>query len=148
MLKRLLRRDVLSGSLLIVFSFLLWFQALSFPKLENGYPGPALFPQLIACCLGMLGVYLVARSVFSKVTLSPDSNKASRGKVLRLFTGIILVATYPLFVHHIHFIPIMAGLIFFFGVILNNKPWKAMLTAVLSAGLIYALFTQLLGVPL
>jgi len=148
MLKRLLRRDVLSGSLLIVFSLLLWFQTLSFPELDNGYPGPALFPQLIACGLGLLGAYLVARSVFSKVTFTPGSNKSSRGKVLRLFTGIILVATYPLFVHHVHFIPIMAGLIFFFGIILNNKPWKAMLTAVLSAGLIYALFTQLLGVPL
>ena len=145
---RLFRRDVFSGSILIVFSLLLWFQTLSFPELENGYPGPALFPQLIAGCLGILGAYLVARSVFSKTSLRPDANKSSRGKVLRLFTGIILVATYPLFVHHIHFIPIMAGLIFFFGVILNNKPWKAMLTAVFSAGLIYALFTKLLGVPL
>ncbi|MBX2820233.1 MAG: tripartite tricarboxylate transporter TctB family protein [Rhodothermaceae bacterium] len=148
MLKRLFIRDVLSGSLLIVLSLLLWVRTLSFPELENGYPGPALFPQLIAFCLGILGAYLVVRSVASKNTLSPSSRPSSKGRVLRLFTGIILVATYPLFVHHIHFIPIMAGLIFFFGIILNNKPWKAMLTAVLSAGLIYALFTQLLGVPL
>ena len=148
MLKRFFRRDAVSGSLLIVLSLLLWLQTLSFPKLENGYPGPALFPQLIACCLGMLGAYLVARSIVSKNTFSPSPQKSSKGKVLRLFTGIILVATYPLLVHHIHFIPIMAGLIFLFGIILNNKPWKAMLTAVLSAGLIYALFTQLLGVPL
>ena len=148
--KRLgLNRDLLSGIILIAFSTFLWLQTTSFPQLEDGYPGPALFPQLIAISLSLLGVYLCVKAVMSrKRTASPRSNEPSKGMVLRFLTGIVLVSTYPLLVNHIHFIPAMAGLILFFGLILNNTPWKAMLTAVLSAGLIYALFTQLLGVPL
>ena len=142
-------RDLISGILLIGFSIFLWIQTTAFPQLDDGYPGPALFPQLIAFLLGLLGFYLFAKSILHTSNAStPDVKHATRGRVLRFFTGIILVSTYPLLVNYVHFVPIMAGLILFFGLLLNNKPWKAMLTAVLSAGIIYALFTQLLGVPL
>ena len=142
-----IKRDTLSGTLLIALSVFLWFQTISFPQLDDGHPGPALFPQLIAILLGLLGTYLLIKSLRTNPTPA-TSQTLSTGRILRFFTGVTLVVTYPLLVTHVHFIPAMAVLILFFGLILNNKPWKAMLTAVLSAGLMYALFTQLLGVPL
>lgn len=149
MRKRLVQRDVFSGLFFVALSGVLWSLTSTFPQLENGYPGPALFPQIIAVLLGILGVYLGSRAILSKnSSFKTAPKKASEGKIVRLATGILLVSAYPFLVNHVHFIPAMAGLILFFGLILNNKPWQAMLTAVLSAGLIYALFTQLLGVPL
>lgn len=149
MRRKVIQRDVISGLFFVVFSGFLWSLTTTFPQLDNGYPGPALFPQLIAVLLGVLGIYLGIRAILLKHPSSKStSNNEPKGKVLRLLTGIFLVSTYPLLVNHVHFIPAMAGLILFFGLILKNKPWQAMLTAVLSAGLIYALFTRLLGVPL
>ena len=149
MRKHLLQRDVLSGLLLIIFSVLLWTETTTFPQLNDGYPGPSLFPQIIALLLGLVGTYLAIKSILNRKPRNVSGPyRPPVGKIIRLITGVLLVSTYPFLVHHVHFIPIMAGLILCFGIILKNKPWQAMLTAVLSAGIIYALFTQLLGVPL
>ena len=143
------KRDLFSGLILMAIAASLWSITMTFPTLNDGYPGPALFPQIIAILLGLLGLYLCLASILSKQTAHPSSElDQQKGRLTLFFGGILLVVIFPLLIDHVHFIVIMGGFILFFGLILQNPLWKAILTALLSAVLIYAMFTQLLGVPL
>ncbi len=136
--------------LLIGVSILVWWQTSAFPKLDDGYPGPALFPQIIALCLALAGLYLSVKGFKVKATSKPRkiSVKSAFAGLTRLFIGLALAASYPILIQFTHFIPVMACLILFVALLLKNAAWHALLMSVLSAALIYGLFTQLLSVPL
>lgn len=148
--KLILRRDTVSGVLLLGLSLWIAWQSSSFPQLENGYPGPALFPQIIAMSLACAGIFIIFRQARSKsvepVKSLNISSKLAGG--LRLFAGLALAVSYPFLIEFAHFIPVMAMLIMFVGLLLKNAAWHALFMSVLSAALIYGLFTQLLKVPL
>ncbi len=142
-------RDITSGLLLMGLSLWVWWQSASFPQLDDGYPGPSLFPRAIAICIGIAGAVLLMKRAFGKSTSNRTAARnLNVAGVLRLLAGLALAATYPLLIQYTHFIPIMAMVILFVGLLLKNQAWNALLMSVLSAALIYALFTQLLGVPL
>ena len=149
MQKTIIHRDTVSGITLIAISAWVWWQASAFPQLDDGYPGPSLFPQLIACALAASGAYLAFKQLRSpskpKKKTSPRSTLAGGA---RLFAGLSLAALYPILIQFTHFIPVMALLILFVALLLKNAAWHALLMSILSAALIYSLFTQLLNVPL
>ena len=144
-----IHRDAFSGVLLMGLSLWVWWYSRGFPQLDNGYPGPSLFPVLIACSIGLAGLWLTFRGLRKPRTArkTRPGRKALSG-LARLLTGIALAALYPVLIQYTHFIPVMAFLILFVALLLKNAAWHAMLMAILSASLIYALFTQLLNVPL
>ena len=143
------RNDLLSGLILIALSGVLWVMTSSFPELDNGYPGPALFPRIIAVALGLAGTVMWGRSM-RPYRRTPSSETANQlpawPPLLRMGIGIAAIASYPLLIQYVHFVPVMAGLILLFGILLQAALWKAAATAVVSAGLIYGLFTYLLGI--
>lgn len=144
-----IHRDTFSGVLLVGLSlWVLWYSR-GFPQLDNGYPGPALFPVLIAGAIGVAGLWLFYRGIGkrSKPRKPRPSTHALAG-AFRLVTGLALAALYPVLIQYTHFIPLMAFLILFVALLLKHSAWHAMLMAILSASLIYGLFTQLLNVPL
>ncbi len=147
-------RDITSGLLLIGLSLWVWWQSAAFPQLDDGYPGPSLFPRAIAICIGIAGAVLLLKRAFGRSTTNKTATNRSTSRrlsiagLLRLLAGLALAATYPLLIQYTHFIPIMAMVILFVGLLLKNEAWHALLMSVLSAALIYALFTQLLSVPL
>ena len=145
-----LHRDTISGLLLVTLSIGIWWQSASFPPQENGYPGPALFPQVIAFGLACAGIVLVLKRSRSKPDLSKKriSLTSSLSGVMRLSAGLGLAVLYPMLIQYTHFIPLMAMLILFVGLLLKNPAWHALFMSILSAALIYGLFTQLLSVPL
>lgn len=146
----MLNSNTISGLILLSISGWTWWQASSFPVLDDGYPGPALFPQVIAVSLALAGLYLVLKKTeFSKTTSTTKPARSGRlAGAGRLFVGLALTALYPILIQFTHFIPLMAMLIFFVALLLKNPAWHALLMSVLSAALIYGLFTQLLSVPL
>ena len=144
----LLHRDFLSGVLLLVLCATIWMLSHEFPRPDNGYPGAALFPRVVGGALGIMGLWLIIKTFRTRKASSRNPIKEAMGGMLRLAVAIGIVSTYPLLMHHTHFIPAMAILILVFGFLLKNKAWHAVVTASLSAILMYALFTRLLGVPI
>jgi putative tricarboxylic transport membrane protein len=140
--------DALSGVALIALSLWLWFYTASFPELDEGYPGPALFPRIIALGLGCAGLILLVQALRSRAKTSPGKRTLHYAGIARFAAGIGLVFAYPFFIEQIHFIPVMAVLIFVYGLLLRSPHWHALAISILGAALIYALFTSLLGVPL
>ncbi len=146
-----IQRDTLSGVLLIGLGVWIWWQSASFPQLENGYPGPSLFPQTIAIGLACAGVFIALRRTKSNGRTVEKVSKSIPSRfsgLLRLSAGLGLAVLYPVLIQYTHFIPVMAMLICFVGLLLKNAAWHALFMSILSAALIYALFTQLLSVPL
>lgn len=148
--KLILRRDTISGMLLLGLSLWVAWKAGTFPQLESGYPGPALFPQIIAISLACAGIFIILRQAKRK-TVDPGKSFKISSKLagsLRLMAGLMLAILYPFLIEYTHFIPVMAMLIMFVGLLLKNAAWHALFMSILSAALIYGLFTQLLKVPL
>ena len=149
MRQRALHSDSLSGFLLIGLSLWIWWYSRGFPQLDNGYPGPSLFPIAIAGSLGVAGLWLMYRGFrIPKRTNAKQPTSKKLSGAIRLITGLSLAALYPVLITYTHFIPLMAFFILFIALLMKNAAWHAMLMAILSASLIYALFTQLMNVPL
>jgi putative tricarboxylic transport membrane protein len=55
--------DTAIGLVLIVFSISVLLHTRTFPSLEEGYPGPALFPNVLAVLLIIAGLTLTAQGV-------------------------------------------------------------------------------------
>ena len=145
-----IHKDTVSGLLLVGLSIWIVWQSAAFPEQDNGYPGPALFPQVIAFGLGCAGVFIMFKQWRSKVGSSGKNTTltSTLSGALRLTIGMGLAVSYPILIQYTHFIPLMALLILFVALLLKNAAWHALLMSILSAALIYGLFTQLLSVPL
>ena len=155
-------RDLLSGILLMAISLIVYIQSLSFPLLPEGYPGPSLFPQILALSLGLMGVGLLIVG-FRKPKAQPPS---APQKVIpssgwgRILGGMAAIALYPLSYPYIAplqsslglaFNPMLGlmGLSLFILTLITKVPLRtAILVSITAPLLVYLIFTQFLGVAI
>jgi putative tricarboxylic transport membrane protein len=79
------------GSMAIVFGLWVIWYARGFPKLEKGYPGPSLFPIVLAVLFIAAGIVLVFQDVRSKAKiLKFDVSDLTRTHIINI--GLILAA--------------------------------------------------------
>lgn len=138
--------NLISGILLIILAILLWWQSESYPVLDEGYPGPNLFPRIIAIGLGLIGMVLL----FSNFKKKPDHafsdlDLRSAG-VLRPLLAVILVIAFPYLSPLIGFPSTLLIVTILMGFVFQLKWWKAVVTGVITVGFVYLIFSQLLGV--
>lgn len=142
-------KNLIAGVLLAGLGLWIWIYTGTFPSLQEGHPGPALFPRIIAVGLALSGLGLVASCLQRRVQLRRAARPGlSWTGLARLLLGLGLVALYPLAQAGVGFIPAVAVLSFVVAYTLKARPFVAALTALLSALLLYGTFTGLLGVPL
>ena len=55
--------DTAIGVFLIIFACAVLVHVQSFPKLDNGYPGPALFPSVLAVLFVLCGIGLIIQGI-------------------------------------------------------------------------------------
>ena len=142
--------DQMSGILFLLFGIIIWIYTRNFPDLEEGYPGPALFPRLIGSGFILGGIILVITPfISSKVT--DDSDEKSHFSLLnlgKLVIGLFITGLYPFIQPYLGFIGSISLIGFAIGFLLKVKPWLAALVALSCTLIVYFLFTYLLGVPL
>ncbi len=140
--------NFISSILLIILAALLWWQSGSFPSLDEGYPGPNLFPRIIAIGLGLIGLILFF-SNFRMKTESDFSNlKLESVSLWRPIVVVLIVIVFPFLSPLIGF-PISLLLVtIVVGLVFQLKWWKAVLTGGITVGIVYLVFSQLLGVLL
>ena len=142
--------NLIAGSLMTGFGMWIWIYTGTFPELQEGYPGPALFPRIIAIGLVFSGLGFVGGGLRRIATIRqalPLPRPAWPG-LIRLALGIGLLALYPLMQGWLGFIPTISILSFFVAIVLKARLIVAAITALLSTFALYGLFTGLLGVPL
>lgn len=144
-------RDLISASVLLLLAGWIWYHSGRFPDLQEGYPGPKLFPRIIALGLGGIGLVLALGQFgrkASKTELTPAKETASEKSPLRLGIGILCIAAFPLISPLIGFIPALLLTGALIGLTLQVVWWRSIITAAITVGLIYLIFSELLNVPL
>ncbi len=131
----------LPGLLIAALGVAIWLFSVPFPQLENGYPGPALFPRAIAT-----GMVLAATWMIVRPEQRPIRKSAQRGTWYRPVVAIMLVLA---------FIPAygLAGPAVAVGIIVSSiaillhvRILIALSTGIITAGVVHLVFVLLLGV--
>ena len=137
------------GLFLILFAAVVLWHVQSFPSLDNGYPGPALFPSVLAVLFIICGIGLIIQGVRQREKLLKfDTGTLKLSGLLNILFVLGMIVCYI-------FLAQFAGfLIFSFLVLLILMKWlkvKTLASILMSAGVtlvIYLLFAKVLLVPL
>ena len=137
------------GLFLILFAAVVLWHVQSFPSLDNGYPGPALFPSVLAVLFILCGIGLIIQGVRQREKLLKlDTGTLRLSGSLNIFFVLGTIVCYILLAETIGF------LIFSFMVLLILMKWlkvKTLSSIAMSIGVtlvIYLLFAKVLLVPL
>jgi len=137
------------GLVLIIFSTVVLWHVQSFPSLDNGYPGPALFPSVLAVLFILCGIGLIIQGIRQREKLLKfDTGTLTLSGLLNIFFVLATIVCYIFLAETIGF------LIFSFMVLLILMKWlkvKMLSSIVMSMGVtlvIYLLFAKILLVPL
>lgn len=140
------RTDAFAGAALLAFGVAVWVYAGTFPELDDGHPGPALFPRVIGFGLALAGLGLLAIGVRGRV---PAGRAAVAWSGVGRLAGVLALAlAVPLAYPWVGFVPAVSVLSVAVAVALGARWWLAGAVGVGGTLLIYLLFTRLLGVPL
>ncbi|MDZ4698132.1 MAG: tripartite tricarboxylate transporter TctB family protein [Rhodothermales bacterium] len=118
-----------------------------FPEMDGGYPGPGLFPRLVGIGLAACGLALVWRPGSAEGATEGGDEMGWLGRV-RFAAGLLLVIAFPWLHSVVGFFIATTLLALSVGLMLGARWVTAALTSALASGVIYLLFTRLLGVPL
>jgi putative tricarboxylic transport membrane protein len=137
------------GLFLIVFAAAVLWHVQSFPSLDNGYPGPALFPSVLAVLFILCGVGLIVQGVRQhEKLLKFDTGTLTLSGLLNIVFVLGAIVCYIFLAEYIGF------LIFSFAVLVALMKWLKVKTlssiamAVVVTLIIYLLFAKVLLVPL
>ena len=144
--------NILAGALMMFFAFIIWLYTTEFPQLDEGYPGPSLFPRMIASSLAIAGLIIIIQGFRSwKRSLLKDTKPVNGDALypyLRLGLGLLAVGLYPLLKPWIGFIPSISLVCFSLALLMKIRIKIALPVAVITALALYSIFYYLLGVSL
>ncbi|MGD8291218.1 MAG: tripartite tricarboxylate transporter TctB family protein [Desulfobacterales bacterium] len=137
------------GLFLIVFAAAVLWHVQSFPTLDNGYPGPALFPSVLAVLFIFCGAGLIFQGIRQRENLLKfDIGGLTLSGFLNIIFVLGAIICYIFLAEYIGF------LIFSFAVLLALMKWlkvktlSSILMALSVTFVIYLLFAKMLLVPL
>ncbi|MEX1328103.1 MAG: tripartite tricarboxylate transporter TctB family protein [Desulfobacterales bacterium] len=137
------------GLVLILFAAVVLWHVQSFPSLDNGYPGPALFPSVLAVLFIFCGIGLIIQGVRQREKLLKfDIGTLTLSGLLNILVVLGTIVCYIFLAQYAGF------LIFSFLVLFVLMKWlkvKPLASILMSGGVtlvIYLLFAKVLLVPL
>ena len=141
--------DTAIGLFLIIFAGVVLVHVQSFPELDNGYPGPALFPSVLAVLFILCGIGLIIQGIRKREkVLKFDTGAVSRAGWINIAFVLSAILCYIFFSDFVGF------LIFSFVILVILMKWlkvRTSLSLLMSVGVtlaIYLLFAKILLVPL
>jgi putative tricarboxylic transport membrane protein len=138
--------DTIVGAGFVAAGAFVILRTLDFPRLDDGHPGPALFPQIVGGLMVAFGGVLAAQGLRAREALAGGWLRG-RGLANALL-ALGMVVAYILVVDRVGFLPTAALLLFGLMWWLRVRPLVAAPVAVGLAVACYLLFGRLLLVPL
>ena len=137
------------GSLAIVFGIWVIWYAKDFPKLEKGYPGPSLFPMVLAVLFIAAGVVLIVQDIRSKSRiLKFDVSDLTRTHLINIALILVAILFYIFVSDFLGFQ--FTSFIVLFALMKRlrvSNAWGLIMACGVTFG-IYVLFAKILLVPL
>jgi len=137
------------GLSLIIFACAVLIHVQGFPKLGNGYPGPALFPEVLSVLFIFCGIGLILQGIRQREKiLKFDLGNISLAGWLNIVFVLGTVLCYILFAEYAGF------LIFSFVILMILMKWlkvkilPSLIMSIVVTLAIYVLFAKILLVPL
>ena len=141
--------DTTIGLSLIIFACAVLVHVQSFPELDNGYPGPALFPSVLSVLFIFCGIGLISQGIRKREKiLKFDFESVNLAGWINIAFVLGAIVCYIFFSDYIGF------LIFSFIILMILMKWlkvSTLLSLVMSVSVtlaIYLLFAKVLLVPL
>jgi putative tricarboxylic transport membrane protein len=143
--------DAVFGLLLIALGAAVLLAVQGYPKIPGQPVGPALFPGLVAACLCVAGVLLVARGWRLRAGqpwLAWGAWVRSPRHVLALAVLLGSVVFYIFAADALGFLPVAATILAALFLVLGVRPPVALAVAVIASLAVHTAFYKLLKVPL
>jgi len=141
--------DRLMGAGAVVAGAVIFGATLRFPRLEDGAPGPALFPQILAGLMVVFGALLAFRPERAP---APPAEASAGGDRRRAAVNVALVfgaiVAFMVVAPVAGFLLTTTGILFILMWRLGAAPWRAALAAAGLTLFVYVVFGKVLRVPL
>jgi putative tricarboxylic transport membrane protein len=142
--------DTVVGAGFVMAGALIFAGTLSYPPLDDGQPGPSLFPRLVAALMAGFGATLSVKGFRAR-----DVSEALHWRGLHRSTGFVNavfvlagVLAYIVLVERLGFLIVGAVVIFVLMWRLEVRWPRALVIAVVFNALVHLLFAKILRVPL
>ena len=137
------------GLFLIIFAAVVLWHVQSFPSLDNGYPGPALFPSVLAVLFILCGVGLIIQGVRQREkVLKFDTGALTLSGLLNIIFVLATIVCYIFLAEYIGFLIFSVAVLVVLMKWLKVKTLSSIMMALSVTFVIYLLFAKVLLVPL
>ena len=140
--------DAVIGIFLIAFGALVLLLTRGFPTLSKGYPGPSLFPNVLAVLFMITGSILIVQGIRSKRPWLKLSTSLQGRPLANIVAVIVVIIAYIYLSEYLGFLILSFLLLFLLMLWFKVKLLWNLLMASSVTVLIYLLFVKLLMVPL
>ena len=137
------------GLFLIIFAAVVLWHVQSFPSLDNGYPGPALFPSVLAVLFILCGAGLIIQGVRQREKLLKfDTGALTLQGLLNIFFVLGTIVCYIFLAEYVGFLIFSVAVLVVLMKWLKVKTLSSIMMALSVTFVIYLLFAKVLLVPL
>lgn len=134
---------------LIFLGIAVWVLSASFPRLDDGAPGPSLFPRVISTGLIVGGVVLALSAIKdlrSRLDTLPFLH--SRTGLFKVLATVAITAAVPFLMPFITLVGGAAVAATLFTLLIGGDLPRSLGVGVVTAVMVYGVFGRLLGVPI
>ena len=137
------------GLLLIGFAVWVFIYTQGFPNLDNGYPGPALFPRVLAGLFILAGIGLIINGVRCREKwISLDTDNITHKGIFNILFVLGVIVCYIYFSDFFGFLILSPILLFLLLKFIKVKTILSLFVSIIVPLGIYILFAKILLVPL
>ena len=143
------RKDYLGGGIFMALGVFIWAMTFQFPVLDDGHPGPSLFPRV----LGTLFIFFASLVVYNgwktrRVQEAPSLEEEVPLNFFNPILVIILIAAFIALANKLGFIISGAAILFILMTKLRVSLLKRSIVSVALVCFVFQIFSKLLRVPL
>ena len=143
------RKDYIGGGIFIALGVFIWAMTFQFPVLDDGHPGPSLFPRVLGTLFIFFGLLVVyhgwkTRRVREETPLEDEVPLNYFNPIL----VIILIAAFIVLANKLGFILSGAAILFLLMMKLRVSLLKRSIVSVALVCLVFFIFSKVLRVPL
>jgi putative tricarboxylic transport membrane protein len=137
------------GLVLIIFATAVLVHVRTFPSLDNGYPGPSLFPSILAVLFIICGIGLSVQGIRAREkVLKFDIGTLTQRGVINIIFVLAVIVCYIYLSDYTGFLILSTVLLFVTPKWLGVSTLRSLILAVTVTLGIYVLFAKVLLVPL